>query len=125
MKRYRFSFNSPTLEKMNCVEGSAGDRSETLHRKRAVDGASLQCKPFTKGANFNHFLRSLFFSVIHPSLTKPQCYCYTPRAQLLSGLIKRSRQILATVNKSSGQRSLFTPPRKFICYALWSSFRSL
>lgn len=43
--------------------------------------------------------------VNHPSLTKPRRSRYTPRAQLFSGLIKRSRQILATVNKSSGQRA--------------------
>lgn len=98
---------------------------ESPRTNRAVDGASLQCKPFTKEGNRNHFLQSLFFCGSHPSLTKPWCYCYTPRAQFLSGLIKRSRQILATVNKSAGQKSLFTPACKFICYALWSSFRSL
>lgn len=103
---------------------------QTLHSKRAVDGASLQCKQSTTRKSIltifcTRFSFSSLLSVIHPSLTKPRCYCYTPRAQLLSGLIKRSRQILATVNKSSGLRSLFTSPREFICYALWSSFRSL
>lgn len=82
-----------------------------------------------KELTFSNFLHSLcfFFPPFCDSSipAKPRCYCYTPRAQLLSGLIKRSRQFLATVNKSSGQRSLFTPAREFICYALWSSFRSL
>lgn len=82
-----------------------------------------------KEPTFDNFLHSLFFffpPFCDSSIpAKLRCYCYTPRAQLLSGLIKRSRQFLATVNKSSGQRSLFTPAREFICYALWSSFRSL
>ncbi len=82
-----------------------------------------------KEATLNKFLRSLFFffpPFCDSSIpAKLRCYCNTPRAQLLSGLIKRSRQFLATVNKSSGQRSVFTLPREFICYALWSSFRSL
>lgn len=97
-------------------------RESSRWRQPAVQGFHQRSPPFS---TFSQLSVSFFpLSMIHPPLTKPWRYCKTPRAQLLSGLIKRSRQILAALNKSSGQRFLLTPPREFIFYALWSCFRS-
>lgn len=68
------------------------------------------------------FAFSISFFVIHPSLQSRGANVARPGHNSLSGLIKRSRQFLATLNKSSGQESLLTLPCEFICYALWSSF---
>lgn len=82
-------------------------------------------------ANFTHFspLPFLFFlpllSVIHPSLQSHGATVARPGRNALSGLIKTSRHFLATVNKSSGQRSLYSATRVHLLCSLVLCFRSL
>lgn len=81
-------------------------------------------------AHSRHFSYSPFsfpslLSLIHPSLQSRDATVARPGHNSLSGLIKRSRQFLATVNKSSGQRSLFTPPQSSSVMLFGPLFRSL